>query len=213
MISPTDAFQKLKNGHNIFLQSNPKNLNVKLGPSEIAELEAGQHPYAIVITCSDSRVEPNLIFNAGLSELFVVKTAGNIVDSIGLGTVEFALEELHVPLIVVLGHEKCGAVKATLQSIQSRTLPNNFQACLIKAIEPAVKASINTSNTSNNFVIRTNSIDEDLLTKSIVENIKLSIKNLFKSHIVCELIKSKKLLIIGAKYDFNGNLTFLENLT
>ena len=212
MISPMDAFQKLKDGYNIFSQSSTKTLKVELGPNEIADLEAGQHPYAIIVTCSDSRVEPNLIFNAGLSELFIVKTAGNIIDSIGLGTIEFALEEFNVPLIVVLGHEKCGAVKATLNSIQSRLIPNNFQACLIKSIEPAVKNAINNISMINNFSIRTNILDPNLLNKSIVENIKLSIKSLFKSEIVTERINTKELLIIGAKYDFNGNITYLENL-
>ena len=79
------------------------------------ETAAGQHPFAIVLSCSDSRVPPEMVFDQGFGDLFVVRTAGNITDDVAMGSLEYGAEHLHVPLIVVLGHEHCGAVEATLQ--------------------------------------------------------------------------------------------------
>lgn len=78
------------------------------------EVAAGQHPFAIVVCCSDSRVPPEQVFDVGIGDIFVVRTAGNVIDAIGMGSIEYAVEHLHVPLIVVLGHERCGAVTAAL---------------------------------------------------------------------------------------------------
>jgi carbonic anhydrase len=97
---------------------------------------SGQHPYAIVLTCSDSRVPPEHIFDAGIGEIFVVRTAGNIADAVALGSLEYAAEHLHAPLLLVLGHESCGAVSA---ACASDSAPGNIDA-IVKEIQPAVKA-------------------------------------------------------------------------
>ncbi len=81
----------------------------------IHETEGGQHPFAAIVTCSDSRVPPEIIFDEGLGDLFVIRTAGNLVGDLELGSVEYAVEHLHVPLVVVLGHTECGAIKAFLE--------------------------------------------------------------------------------------------------
>ena len=200
-----NALNRLKQGYQIFSQSPNKKLEVLLDDKMIAQLEAGQNPYAIIISCSDSRIEPNLIFSSGLSQLFVIRTAGNIVDKIVLGSVEYAILELKVPLIVVLGHEKCGAVKASLESFETRSIPNNFEACLINSIQPAVRTAFCNIQDSDNSQI-------NLLNQSIKENIKLNMCNLLKSQVIKDAYENKELLIVGAKYSSNGNLEFLNNL-
>ena len=84
------------------------------GADRRKELTKGQHPIAVLVTCSDSRVPPELLFDQGIGDIFVVRTAGNVIDAVALGSIEYACEHLHVPLVMVLGHEKCGAVTAAL---------------------------------------------------------------------------------------------------
>ena len=98
----------------------------------------GQQPFATILTCSDSRLPPELLFDQGLGDLFVARVAGNIVDPALLGSVEYAVGHLKTPLIVVIGHEKCGAVQATLESIQHHQTPHGDIAALVTAITPAV---------------------------------------------------------------------------
>ncbi|MBN9658467.1 MAG: carbonic anhydrase [Acidobacteria bacterium] len=101
-----------------------------------AELTKGQHPYAIVLGCADSRVPPELVFDAGLGDLFVIREAGNVVDDVVLGSVEYAVEHLGVKLVMVLGHEKCGAVTAAVNHTKEAHISS-----IVKAIQPAVEAS------------------------------------------------------------------------
>ena len=113
MISATEAKKKL-------IEGNQKYLDAKAGTGDISKAmrlqtaEQGQHPYAIVITCSDSRVIPESIFSAGIGDLFVIRVAGNVLDNHQLGSIEYAAEHLGTKLIVMLGHTRCGAVSAVL---------------------------------------------------------------------------------------------------
>ncbi len=100
------------------------------------ELIQGQHPYAIIVGCADSRVPPELIFDAGLGDLFVIREAGNVLDNIVLGSVEYAVEHLGVKLVMVLGHESCGAVTAAVNHTKEAHI-----TAIVKAIQPAVAAS------------------------------------------------------------------------
>ena len=100
------------------------------------ELIKGQHPYAIIVGCADSRVPPEMVFDAGLGDLFVIREAGNVVDNIVLGSVEYAVEHLGVKLVVVLGHESCGAVTAAVNHTKEAHITS-----IMKAIQPAVAAS------------------------------------------------------------------------
>jgi carbonic anhydrase len=110
--SPEQAWQRLKAGNNRFADGMLE--KQELGASRRQELAKGQKPFAVVLTCADSRVAPELIFNQGLGDMFVLRVAGNIADPFTLGSIEYAVEHFHVPLVVVLGHEKCGAVEAAL---------------------------------------------------------------------------------------------------
>jgi carbonic anhydrase len=101
------------------------------------ELEAGQHPFAVILGCADSRVSPELLFDEGLGDLFVIRVAGNIVDDAVLGSIEYAVEHLGTSLIMVLGHEKCGAVSA---AVEGGIAPGHIKA-LVAAIQPSIEAS------------------------------------------------------------------------
>jgi carbonic anhydrase len=111
-LTPEQAWQRLKDGNERFAADRLEGKNV--GAARRKELAAGQHPFAVVLSCADSRVPPEIIFDQGLGELFVVRVAGNVSEPFVLGSIDYAVEHLHVPLIVVLGHEKCGAVAAAL---------------------------------------------------------------------------------------------------
>ncbi len=110
--TPEEALRCLKEGNERFAAGRLEGKDV--GPARRKELTAGQHPFAVVLSCADSRVPPEIIFDQGLGEIFVVRVAGNISEPFALGSIDYAVERLHVPLIVVLGHEQCGAVAAAL---------------------------------------------------------------------------------------------------
>jgi carbonic anhydrase len=131
--SPQEALGLLKAGNDRFVRnaSAPASLSV----NRRQELAAGQHPSAMVLSCSDSRVPPEHVFNVGLGDLFVIRAAGEVVDKSILATLEYGVEHLHTPLLVVMGHESCGAVTAAAQAKGEATSAN--MAYLFKAIQAA----------------------------------------------------------------------------
>jgi carbonic anhydrase len=112
LMTPDQALQRLLDGNQHFVNGNSTH------PSYVAEAKSklleGQNPFAIIIGCSDSRVPPELIFDAGLGDLFVIRDAGNVIGPIEMDSAEFAVDKLNVPIVMVLGHQNCGAIKATL---------------------------------------------------------------------------------------------------
>jgi carbonic anhydrase len=145
-ISAQQALQILKDGNDRFAADRLEHKD--LSQERRLELVNGQHPFAVVLTCADSRVPPELIFNQGLGDIFVLRVAGNIADPFVLGSIEYAVEHLHTPLVVVLGHEKCGAVAAALGTEKpggnlgmvindvyiGEQLPNQAEAALSAAV-------------------------------------------------------------------------------
>jgi carbonic anhydrase len=131
--TPQEALGLLKAGNDRFVRnaSTPASLSV----NRRQELAAGQHPAAMVLSCADSRVPPEHVFNVGLGDLFVIRTAGEVVDKSILATLEYGAEHLHIPLLVVMGHESCGAVTAAAQAKGEATSAN--MAYLLKAIQAA----------------------------------------------------------------------------
>ena len=134
-VTPDEALSRLKAGNERF--ANSKESAGKPVAARRAETAQTQHPFAIVVACADSRTAPELVFDQNIGDLFVVRTAGNLVDDYGLGSIEYAVEHLGVRLIVVLGHERCGAVTAALVSSSA---PGHINA-LVRDIQPAVAAS------------------------------------------------------------------------
>ena len=131
-ISPKDALEKLKEGNRKYITSEFNSSDISQSKRADA-LANGQAPYAIIITCSDSRVIPENIFMTGIGELFVIRIAGNVIDEHQLGSIEYAASHLGAPLIVVMGHTHCGAVDAAI---------NHDPEGYIKFITDKIKAAI-----------------------------------------------------------------------
>ncbi|MGJ5813574.1 carbonic anhydrase [Paludibaculum fermentans] len=158
-----------------------------------AELTKGQHPYAVVLGCADSRVPPELIFDAGLGDLFVIREAGNVVDDVVLGSVEYAVEHLGVKLVMVLGHEKCGAVTAAVNHTREAHISS-----IVKAIEPSVQA--------------TKKEPGDAVRNCVLANAKRvagQIRN--APPILAHAVHEGTLKVVAADYDLaTGRVTILE---
>lgn len=194
-ISGNEALQLLEDGNKRFTTGNPAVKDIgKARRDEL--LSKGQKPFAIIVTCSDSRVPPELIFDQALGDLFVIRTAGNIVDSIAVGSIEYGVEHLGSPLLVILGHSNCGAVKATVDGGEA---PGCIAAIVAK-ITPSVQKAKAAGAAGN-----------ELYESSTLENIKATINEIMESHIVQHFIKDGKLTVIGAKYHLDsGEVEFLQ---
>lgn len=132
--SPEQALARLRAGNARFVKHKEKHPDLSFARRRSLSRD-GQHPYAVILGCSDSRVPPELVFDEGLGDLFVIRDAGNVVDDEVLGSIEYAVEHLGVRLVVVLGHEKCGAVSA---AVAGGDAPGHIKA-VVKAIQPAVE--------------------------------------------------------------------------
>lgn len=148
----------------------------------------GQSPFAVILSCSDSRVPPEIIFNQGIGDLFVIRIAGNVSDVTATASIEYAAAVLHTPLILVLGHEHCGAVKA---AIKGGDLGENLNA-LVAMIQPAVEKS--------------KEEEGDLLTNAIEENVRMVKLGLRDSKIINDLEADGKLKIAGAVYSLETGI-------
>lgn len=153
-----------------------------------AETAGGQKPFAVVIGCADSRTSPEILFDQGLGDLFVVRLAGNIVDDAALGSVEFAVANLGARLIVVLGHEKCGAVSATVGVLNGGATPPGHIASIVEAIKPAALASKGTPGDPVENAVREN-------VREVAAHLKTA------SPVLTPLLASGELQIVGARYD------------
>ncbi len=132
------SMERLMEGNRRFVEGNPQ--HPRGGMERRLEILAGQKPLAAVLSCSDSRVPPEIVFDQGLGDLFVIRNAGNIMDEAVLGSLEYAVEHLNIPLIVVLGHEKCGAVTAAAQAGDGHGSHSGYIGQILKKIAPAVES-------------------------------------------------------------------------
>lgn len=164
------------------------------------ELVSGQHPFAAVLGCADSRVPPEIIFDQGLGDLFTVRVAGNIVDPATLGSLEYAVEHLGVRLVVVMGHSGCGA----LQAAMAEGHEDGQIAALVAAIRPAVEQSM-----------RESAITQELaLVNAVRKNIELVVDQLRTAEpILAPLVEAGKVKVLGAYYDqISGVVEFFPAL-
>jgi carbonic anhydrase len=159
----------------------------------------GQKPYVSVLACADSRVPPEVVFDQGLGDLFVVRSAGQVLDSAVLGTLQFGIEEFKMPLLVVLGHTKCGAVKATLEAIEKKAPASGTAVdALVTAIAPAVHEAVEMGADQT-----------DLLSIAVDNNVERIVGQLMDAKIINRVAKSRKMKIIGAVYDLaTGEVSF-----
>lgn len=182
--NPDNSLKLLKAGNERFQKN--QLMQVNLSTTKREELVKGQDPIAVIITCSDSRVPPEFIFNQGLGDLFVIRVAGNVMDKIELGSVEYAVKYLKTPLIVVMGHDHCGAVEAAVENEKEQL--GNIGAITDK-IEPSVK-KVKSKNLQG----------EKLIEEVTNENIYNSSRELKESRIIKEELQNGNIKIVEAKY-------------
>ena len=192
-VAPAEAISKLKEGNGRYTSGNLQH------PGQTAErrteLANTQHPFAAILSCSDSRVPPEIVFDQGLGDLFIVRVAGNVINDEGLGSLEYTVDHLGTRLIVVLGHQSCGAVDAAKKTIAAKgKAPGHIQS-LVTAIKPAVEATT-----------------KDDLEATIKANVKNVVQALRSSTPILKAeVDSGKIEVIGGYYSLNtGAVTFLD---
>ena len=162
----------------------------------------GQWPFATVVGCSDSRVPVELVFDQGLGDLFVVRIAGNIIAPSGIGSVEFAAENFGVRLVVVMGHTRCGAVKAAMEAIRSGDEPNSRHLqSITDRIRPHIEELVNG-----------NEITDELYRRAVRANVRASVDQLrHGSQMLESLVDQGSVQVVGCVYDLDtGTAEFLE---
>ena len=200
MISSADALARLRDGNRRFVAGTCSN-NEKMNSARRTELVGGQDPFAVILSCSDSRVPVELIFDQGLGDLFVIRVAGNIVAPSQVGSVEFAAAQLGTRLVVVLGHSNCGAIAATLKELSQghETRSPNLQS-IVDSIRPAIEPLLEEGS----------EVDMD---DAVAANVRQSVRQLRRgSTILKELIQSEELTVVGAEYSIEtGEVSFLDD--
>ena len=196
-LTADQALALLKEGNDKFLTDSP--LRSVQGRERRLEIARGQTPFAVLVSCSDSRVPPELLFGRGLGELFIVRNAGNTVDTVAMGSIEYAVAVLGVPLIVVMGHERCGAVEAALSVVEKNTV---FPGSLNQMLEPILPAAL--------MALSSGAKGEDLLDAAVRENVKRVVVRLRNSGpVLVEPIRAGKVKVVGARYDLDdGKVDF-----
>jgi carbonic anhydrase len=185
--SPETIWANLMAGNQRFVAGKPQSRAL---PALRHKLVSGQQPHAIILSCSDSRVSPELVFDQSLGDLFVVRSAGNIADPVGLGSIEYAVDHLHSTLLVVLGHQQCGAVAAACSGDK---MPSSNLEAIVDKINPAVTQA------------KSYAKPDDLLESAIKENVRQSAKDvLANSEILREAVKAGKLSVVEAEYQLDG---------
>lgn len=198
MRSAREALERLREGNQRFVSDDagPQALS---STSRRKELANGQNPFAIILGCSDSRVPAEIIFDQGLGDLFVIRVAGNIVAPSQIGSVEFAVERYHTPLVVVLGHSMCGAIQATLEELERpfSTRSPNLRS-IVDRVRPSIEELMQTDLRKQ---------PEKLVHHAVRANIRASAAHLrHGSQTIEHLIKREGLVVIGAEYSLETGL-------
>lgn len=187
--TPDDALMELKKGNQRFMDGQLININYR---EEIQATKNDQHPHSLILSCLDSRIPPEIIFDQGIGNIFVARVAGNIEDPNILGSMEFAVKVKGTKLIVVMGHNKCGAVKGAIDNAELGNLTQ-----LVEQIKPAITG---------------NKTDMDLMmTETAKKNVELTIADILRqSPVINDLVKQGAVKIVGAFYDLNsGKVIFI----
>ena len=193
--SPDEAIRILKGGNKRFVEGtsiHPNSNKARL--YQAGTVNQGDHAYATVITCSDSRVPVERVFDAGVMDIFVIRVAGNVCDTDEIGSIEYGLAHVHTPVLVVLGHTQCGAVTAVTHAVQGKghALERNIPS-LVDNITPAVKRAL-----AENPGVH----GEAIIPHAIVENVWQGVEDLFmESPSTRNIVKSGKAKVVGAIYD------------
>ena len=199
-ITPAMALDLLKDGNKRFVNNLKSNRNLLQQANETSE---GQHPFAVILSCIDSRTSAELIFDQGLGDVFSVRIAGNIINEDILGSMEFGCKVAGSKIIVVLGHTKCGAIKGACDHVEM----GNLTALLTK-IRPAVDDELTTTDNRN-------STNGEFVEKVATINVKRSVKSIMERSIILkEMIEKGEIGIVGGTHDIaTGQVTFLDDTT
>lgn len=199
-IGPDQALQKLLDGNRRFVENRMTLPKSSDAPAR-EKLVKGQSPYAIVLSCSDSRVPPEVVFDQGLGDIFVVRVAGNVPDPIVLGSIEYGVEHLKAPLIVVLGHKRCGAVTA---AVESEGTPEGNIGAIVREIAPAVAQARKEATGKDKAA---------LVETAVVDNVKRVAASLtHQSAVLHECAKEGKVKIVPAEYDLDtGKVALIKD--
>lgn len=197
-MTPDEALAILREGNRRYCDGSP------IPPQQTnaerrASLAQAQAPFCVLVGCSDSRVPPELLFGRGLGELFIVRNAGNVVDLAAMGSIEYGVAVLGAPLIVVLGHERCGAVQAAVNVVQNDA---TYPGSIGQMIEPIIPAVLRARRDG----------DDDLLDRSVRQNVLRIVERLRTTEqMLIEPQRQGRLKIVGARYDLDdGDVEFLD---
>jgi len=196
-ISPSMALNLLKEGNRRFVNNLKINRNLL---QQVNETSDGQHPFAVILSCIDSRTSAELIFDQGLGDVFSVRIAGNIINEDILGSMEFGCKVAGAKIIVVLGHTKCGAIKGACDNVELGNLTS-----LISKIKPAFDLENSTTKNRDS--------SNSIFVENVAElNVALSVKTiLLKSAIISEMVKNDEIGIVGGVHDIStGEVKFFE---
>ncbi len=182
-LNPDAALQKLMQGNQRFVQHQPQYPDQSA--LRLQEVAQAQHPFATILSCADSRVPAEIVFDQGIGDIFDVRIAGNIATSEAIGSIEYAVVLLGSPLLMVMGHERCGAVTA---AVQNQSLLGDI-GTFVKAIKPAVEKVKDQSG--------------DAVENAVVANVQYQLERLKRSQLLTEQVRSGKLKIVGGRYDLD----------
>ncbi|MDN7180031.1 carbonic anhydrase [Caballeronia sp. SEWSISQ10-4 2] len=195
-IAPAEALSRLLQGNSRYVANAPSNKDYSAGRATRA---AAQYPIAAIVGCADSRVSPELAFDQGPGDLFVVRVAGNFVNDDGLASLEYGVKFLGVPLIMVLGHTNCGAVSAAVKAIREHAVLPGHLPELVQAIRPAIEIAKAHGH-------------GDLVADTTIENVRLNANRLRVSKpLIGEYVRAGKVQVVGAIYDLaSGKVGLVE---
>lgn len=187
--TPAEAWRTLMEGNRRFVESNSSHPNQDA--ARRTSLLSTQHPFVMIFGCADSRLAAEIIFDLGLGDAFVVRTAGHVIDNTALGSLEYGVEYLGVPLIVVLGHDSCGAVTATKAAVETGAMPPGFIRDLVERITPSVLTALRKDKDSG-------------VGEMVEEHVKQSAARLVEnSPIIANAVARQKTAVVGLTYRLN----------
>ncbi len=197
-VSPAKAIELLREGNKRFVNNLKINRNLL---QQVNETSDGQHPFAFILSCIDSRTSAELIFDQGLGDIFSCRIAGNILNEDILGSMEFACKVAGSKVVVVLGHTKCGAIKGACDNVQLGNL-----SILLNKVTPAIEAEVSTKQN------RTSS-NHEFVENVAVLNVRQTLKQIpAKSPVIAELVEKGEIALIGGMYNVEtGVVEFYEN--
>ena len=184
-LTPALAWERLREGNERFVSGESRHPNQDA--SRRSSLLEGQNPFAVIFGCADSRLAAEIIFDLGLGDAFVVRTAGQVIDDAVLGSLEYSISELQVPLIAILGHDSCGAVTATKAAVETGDMPPGFIRDLVERITPSVLTAKRNGQEDVNDMV--------------VEHVKQTAERLAdSSRVISDAIDEGRVAVIGLSY-------------